>query len=310
MSVASIANNASRSRDPLTWMAAAGRSDVPASRSQVEQLDNLVNLDSALDDDEFSGSSTADILQSSPPPPYYRIQDPPNIRCKRCRSLGTSRDPPAFWKLVGVAAMTVGAIALCFFFVAWYRTDAAATTVAAGRAPQARSGREGGGSGNWGAQSWRYRSPSPGGDCAGCVEGSRCRRHDDGSLACTKTCLAEEWPCRSGLCVSKHSRCDGLADCDDLSDETGCPCDEDVNFRCGLNTSCLPLDRRCDGRADCWDIADEVHCPVEECPPGDPKPYHCHSWHCIPSELVCDGQDDCDDGSDEGGCPIDVASQE
>lgn len=293
-------------------MAAAGRSDAVPSRSQghqqQQQEDNLINSDSAFEDGEFSAGSTAEIL-SSPPPPYYRVQDPPNIRCKRCRSLGATREQPAFWKLAGVAAMTVGTIALCFLFVAWYRADAAASGDAEARraGPEGRSGREGRG---W-SHSWRSRgAASPGSDCAGCVEGSRCRRLDDGTLACTESCLAEEWPCRSGLCVSKHSRCDGLADCDDLSDETGCPCDEDVNFRCGLNTSCLPLDRRCDGRADCWDIADEVNCPVEECPPGDAKPYHCHSWHCISSELVCDGQDDCDDGSDEGGCPVEMPSQD
>ncbi|KAH6923371.1 hypothetical protein HPB50_000498 [Hyalomma asiaticum] len=265
-------------------MAAAGRSDAAPSRSQGHQQqqeeDNFINSDSAFEDDEFSAGSTAEIL-SSPPPPYFRVQDPPNIRCKRCRSLGATREQPAFWKLAGVAAMTVGTIALCFLFVAWYRADAAASGDAEARrgGPEGRSGREGRGPAGW-SHSWRSRgAASPGSDCAGCVEGSRCRRLEDGTLACTESCLAEEWPCRSGLCVSKHSRCDGLADCDDLSDETGCPCDEDVNFRCGLNTSCLPLDRRCDGRADCWDIADEVNCPVEECPPGDAKPYHCHSWH-------------------------------
>ncbi|KAL1454738.1 hypothetical protein MTO96_006263 [Rhipicephalus appendiculatus] len=206
--------------------------------------------------------------------------------------------------------MTVGTIALCFLFVAWYRADAATSTAAEARrgGPQGRSGRDGGP-----PQSWRSRvgSGSPGSDCAGCVEGSRCRRLDDGSpWRASRPASPTSGPVSPGLCVSKHSRCDGLADCDDLSDETSCPCDEDVNFRCGLNTSCLPLDRRCDGRADCWDIADEVHCPVEECPPGDPKPYHCHSWHCISSELVCDGQDDCDDGSDEGGCPSEMAAKE
>ncbi|KAH8032053.1 hypothetical protein HPB51_022801 [Rhipicephalus microplus] len=255
--------------------AATRRSDVSALQApHLPRQDSLANWDSFLDDDDdLAAGSTAGII-NSPPPPYYHIQDPPNIRCKRCRSLGNPQEPPA---------------------------DAAALEARKG-GPQGRSGREGGPH-----PSWRSRVGS---DCAGCVEGSRCRRLDDGSLACTKSCLADEWACKSGLCVSKHSRCDGLADCDDLSDESSCPCDEDVNFRCGLNTSCLPLDRRCDGRADCWDIADEVHCPVEECPPGDPKPYHCHSWHCISSELVCDGQDDCDDGSDEGGCPSEIAPKE
>ncbi|KAK8778129.1 uncharacterized protein LOC144105033 [Amblyomma americanum] len=285
--------------------------DASRARPEQQQQGPLVNID----DEEYSGGSTAEILSSPPPPPFYRVRDPPNIRCKRCRSsLGepSGGTRPTAWKLVAAAAMTVGAIAFCFFFVAWYRAGASDTAAAAGdRRALGRAGRDGPGSG-WGRDPGHHRAASTqGGGCVGCVEGSHCRRLEDGSLICTQNCLAaEEWPCRSGLCVSKYSRCDGLADCDDLSDEVGCPCDEDVNFRCGLNTSCLPLDRRCDGRADCWDIADELHCPVEECPPGDPKAYHCHSWHCISSELVCDGEDDCDDGSDEGGCPADVGVQE
>lgn len=286
-------------RPSSEWMAAQWRSSRDAlPQRSAHHLVDLGGIDVDEEDEEYSGGSTADILSSPPPPPYYRTQDPPNPNCKRCRSLGG--EPPSPWKRVGAATMAVAVFALCLLFVAWYRAEAADQSVAQRRygggdrdAPLLSDVRgPGGGS-----------TPGPGKGCPGCPQGSRCRRAEDSSLLCADSCFAEEFPCRSGLCVSKHSRCDGLADCDDLSDETGCPCDEDVGFRCGLNTSCLPLDKRCDGRADCWDIADEVNCPFEECPPGDPNAYHCHSWHCISSELVCDGEDDCDDGSDEGGCP-------
>lgn len=282
------------------WMAAAPWRSRDALPQRSEH--HLVDLEGIDDEDgEYSGGSTVDIV-SSPPPPYYRTQDPPNPNCKRCRSLGAEGEPQAVWKRVGAVTMAVGAFALCLLLVAWYRADAGEVGAGAQRrysgwerdAPHPSMGDARGPGGG---------TPGPGKGCPGCPQGSRCRRAEDSSLLCAESCFADEFSCRSGLCVSKHSRCDGLADCDDLSDETGCPCDEDVGFRCGLNTSCLPLDKRCDGRADCWDIADEVNCPFEECPPGDPNPYHCHSWHCISSELVCDGEEDCDDGSDEGGCP-------
>ncbi|XP_064487932.1 atrial natriuretic peptide-converting enzyme-like [Ornithodoros turicata] len=128
-----------------------------------------------------------------------------------------------------------------------------------------------------------------------------CRLLPDGLVVCAAECYPEEWHCRGGRCIQATGRCNGVTDCGDLSDETNCPCDEDVQFRCGKNTSCLVLDRRCDGTGDCWDLSDELECPVDEpCP--EVGAYRCHPGHCIARELVCDGVRDCDDGSDEVQC--------
>ncbi|XP_063221549.1 atrial natriuretic peptide-converting enzyme-like [Bacillus rossius redtenbacheri] len=56
--------------------------------------------------------------------------------------------------------------------------------------------------------------------------------------------------------------CDGVVDCPDLSDETGCSYCAPGHLHCGAGRACVAPERRCDGRPDCPDASDERHCLV------------------------------------------------
>ncbi|UYV60196.1 hypothetical protein LAZ67_1000378, partial [Cordylochernes scorpioides] len=71
-------------------------------------------------------------------------------------------------------------------------------------------------------------------------------------------CLPEEWRCGNGLCIPLARRCDGHANCYDMTDEFDCPCTN--GFHCGNGTSCLEPHQRCNGVPECWDGSDEANC--------------------------------------------------
>ncbi|XP_066997749.2 atrial natriuretic peptide-converting enzyme [Anabrus simplex] len=54
--------------------------------------------------------------------------------------------------------------------------------------------------------------------------------------------------------------CDGVVDCPDLSDETGCSYCLEGHLHCGIGTVCIPPEKRCDGIIDCPNGSDERHC--------------------------------------------------
>lgn len=79
-------------------------------------------------------------------------------------------------------------------------------------------------------------------------------------------CEANQFTCNDGACIGIGLACDGMAQCDDGSDEApingncgaGCAVDE---FTC-LDGSCVDLGAQCDNNVDCPDGSDEL--------PGNP----------------------------------------
>jgi len=67
------------------------------------------------------------------------------------------------------------------------------------------------------------------------------------------------------------------------------------------NDKCYNLGWKCDGMADCNDGSDEVnaHCKNQVCQASEFNCVNYRSRPCLPDRFVCDGNDDCDDGSDE-----------
>ncbi|KAF5273845.1 hypothetical protein FQA39_LY00960 [Lamprigera yunnana] len=54
--------------------------------------------------------------------------------------------------------------------------------------------------------------------------------------------------------------CDGIADCQDLSDEKSCTYCPSDHIHCGIGPTCITPTKRCDGTVDCPDGSDERAC--------------------------------------------------
>ncbi|CAK9818275.1 Low-density lipoprotein receptor-related protein 1B [Anthophora quadrimaculata] len=145
-----------------------------------------------------------------------------------------------------------------------------------------------------------------------------------------------ELRCRNGDCVPLSSRCDGISQCKDGSDEEYCPenrvlvreygvpirtttptynegsgdyddnvtdttnkCRADDTVRCSDGSRFICSVQRCDGLPDCDDGGDEVDCLNPECSPGE---FACDVSRCIPESQKCNFLKDCSDGSDEHDC--------
>uniref|UniRef100_A0A3B3Q1Q7 Low density lipoprotein receptor-related protein 6 n=1 Tax=Paramormyrops kingsleyae TaxID=1676925 RepID=A0A3B3Q1Q7_9TELE len=75
------------------------------------------------------------------------------------------------------------------------------------------------------------------------------------------TCSPEQFSCASGEvgCIPQAWRCDGFSECEDESDERGCPVCSAAEFQC-TSHQCVALSLRCDGEANCQDGSDEMDC--------------------------------------------------
>ncbi|XP_076631096.1 terribly reduced optic lobes isoform X1 [Colletes latitarsis] len=150
-------------------------------------------------------------------------------------------------------------------------------------------------------------------------------------------CDSTELPCRNGACVPLDSRCDGIPQCEDASDEIGCPettphvelvtetlfrqegidegsddntddntlrptlnkCRADDTVRCRDGSRDICSVQQCDGTPDCDDGADEEGCPHPGCSTGE---FACDVSRCILDSQRCNFIEECQDGSDEHDC--------
>ena len=76
-------------------------------------------------------------------------------------------------------------------------------------------------------------------------------------------------------------------------------CPRDTSFLCG-NGQCVPNSARCNRYYECDDGTDEIGCPPPQPCSSDQQP--CEDGTCIFRGYFCDGRRDCPDGSDERTC--------
>ncbi|XP_029664997.1 serine protease nudel-like [Formica exsecta] len=108
-------------------------------------------------------------------------------------------------------------------------------------------------------------------------------------------CPQNYYQCDNLFCIPEMNRCDGRANCFDVSDEMNCSCRDRVL-----------RDQICDGYFDCPHGEDELGC--FDCPADsfscNYDSYNPLRHNCVPLSQRCDGIKQCSDGKDELDCTI------
>lgn len=115
-----------------------------------------------------------------------------------------------------------------------------------------------------------------------------------------ENCKDGDMRCTNGECVPPNSRCNGVKDCADGSDEYHCSSMCRSGRSCITTFHCYESSQLCDGVADCSDSSDEVDCGF-----CSANLTHCGSGsaHCYdPHTQRCNRVLDCPNGEDENNC--------
>ncbi|CAI8038684.1 Deleted in malignant brain tumors 1 protein, partial [Geodia barretti] len=86
-----------------------------------------------------------------------------------------------------------------------------------------------------------------------------CANNHDAGVE-SEECRSDQFRCSSGGCVPGRTVCDGVAQCNDNSDELNCVCLR-YQYQCS-NDECVDGSDECDGKEDCSDGSDEMDCSV------------------------------------------------
>lgn len=128
-----------------------------------------------------------------------------------------------------------------------------------------------------------------------------------------KTCIDSKechFRCKSGECITKEERCNGVRNCIDRSDEEDCGLNKSKlvtcsynQFTCSDGKKCIDITSRCDKSFDCDDKSDEKDCQTYDHKTQCHKnQFVCTNGECVDANSKCDGVSDCADGSDELNC--------
>ncbi len=126
-------------------------------------------------------------------------------------------------------------------------------------------------------------------------------KSDENSTVCNHwNCTGDRWKCANGICIDRDQVCDGVAACNDGSDE-GLHCKDWTclpgYIKCLDNLQCVSNKSLCNGKAHCIDGSDEHKHICNTC--GDDNWLCFDGEQCVSCADVCNNVPDCNDGSDE-----------
>ncbi|KAG1657529.1 Low-density lipoprotein receptor-related protein 1B [Nymphon striatum] len=119
-------------------------------------------------------------------------------------------------------------------------------------------------------------------------------------------CNGDQFTCmkygsRNISCIPVDAKCDGIADCEDASDEQSCGNCSVGTFACKDSSYCLSPLEICDSKPKCSDKSDEKNC-LQPALCEKQGGFYCSNGLCLPGSLRCDGIPDCSTGEDESSC--------